>query len=284
MKRCSKCGIEKELSEFYKNIKSADGYLQQCKCCRKNYSEENKEKIKISRQLYHLRNKDILSERRKRWGEENKDYPKEYYKKNKTNILKKQKEYYKDNIETIRPKEKAYRDKTKEKMRAYSKDYLARNSDRKKEYLKKYVKENRKKINEYYRDKTVNDIKHKTKKNINSSFRRVFKKYSINSKSKKFFEYSGVSLELYFLYFSSRYSQELELYLNKGEYHIDHIIPCALYDFSDEEEIKKCWQPENLRIIPAEENLSKSGKLDMDLVIEHNIQHLLPKKIQRRSA
>ena len=60
--------------------------------------------------------------------------------------------------------------------------------------------------------------------------------------------------------------------------HIDHIIPSSLFDHTDEEKIKKCWNWRNLRYLPAKENLSKSDKLDMGLVKSYGIEDLLPRK------
>lgn len=64
MKRCTKCKVEKNFSDFHKNNKAKDGFLTQCKECRnahhRVYSKtpENKEKA---------------LERQKRWYEKNKD-------------------------------------------------------------------------------------------------------------------------------------------------------------------------------------------------------------------
>jgi hypothetical protein len=67
---------------------------------------------------------------------------------------------------------------------------------------------------------------------------------------------------------------------NKNEIiHIDHIIPVKLYDFENIEEIKKCWNPKNLRLIPGIENIKKSDNLDFVLIKKYNIEHLLPKGI-----
>ena len=60
--------------------------------------------------------------------------------------------------------------------------------------------------------------------------------------------------------------------------HIDHIIPSSLFDHTNEEEIKKCWNWRNLRYIPAEENISKGDTLDMGLVKSYGIEDLLPQK------
>ncbi len=111
--------------------------------------------------------------------------------------------------------------------------------------------------------------------------------------SKKTIELIGYSID------------ELVIHLNNGEYtlddymdkmddngrkefHIDHIIPCAYYQpylvlevlgdtFTPKglEIFRKCWNPRNLRIWPASDNISKNDKLDMDLVREYGIKDLL---------
>jgi hypothetical protein len=238
MKRCSNCGIEKELSEFYKcNQKyNKDKLSYSCKECNrimhKKHREQNKEKVNNRQREWREKNKEKLSATNKKKG-------KIYYEKNRDAQLEKRKINYKKN--------------------------------RKKEILYNC---------EYIKNKRNTDASFKLMCNI----RNLFTNYLKRGKTKSFFKYTQLNYSYYTKYLKENYNKEFDLYLESGQYHIDHIIPCCLYDFEDEEEIKKCWQPENLRIIPAEENLSKSGKLDMDLVIEHNIQHLLPKKIQRRSA
>ena len=57
--------------------------------------------------------------------------------------------------------------------------------------------------------------------------------------------------------------------------HKDHIIPQSLFDHTNEEEVKKCWNWRNLRYLPAEENMSKGDTLDMDLVKSYGIEDLL---------
>ncbi len=48
-----------------------------------------------------------------------------------------------------------------------------------------------------------------------------------------------------------------------GKLHIDHIIPISAFNFDKPEHIdfRKCWNLNNLRLLPAKDNLSKNDKL-----------------------
>lgn len=46
MKKCIKCGDDKELSEFYKHPQMADGYLSKCKSCSKKSVNERIDTLK----------------------------------------------------------------------------------------------------------------------------------------------------------------------------------------------------------------------------------------------
>jgi hypothetical protein len=48
---------------------------------------------------------------------------------------------------------------------------------------------------------------------------------------------------------------------NYGKWHIDHIVPCASFDLSKEEEQRKCFHFNNLQPLWAQENLKKSNKV-----------------------
>ena len=104
LKKCSICGELKPFSEFSKNKRSKDGLQSQCKICRKEYYENNKEKILEYQKEYRENNKEQL-----------KEYHKKYYKNNKDRIKK----YREDNKEKI----KKYRENNKDRIKEYHKEY-----------------------------------------------------------------------------------------------------------------------------------------------------------------
>lgn len=89
MKTCSKCKVEKELSEFNKSKTREDGLRWSCRSCDKNYSLVNKEYYKQYRKQYYL---------------DNKEKAKQYHLDNKDKIAKINKQWYLDNREKVNEK------------------------------------------------------------------------------------------------------------------------------------------------------------------------------------
>jgi hypothetical protein len=48
---------------------------------------------------------------------------------------------------------------------------------------------------------------------------------------------------------------------NHGEWHIDHIKPCASFDLTDAEQQLECFNYTNLQPLWASDNLSKGAKV-----------------------
>jgi len=47
MKICTKCNVEKDISEYFKGDRYADGYQNWCKTCYRNYSNERSKDPKV---------------------------------------------------------------------------------------------------------------------------------------------------------------------------------------------------------------------------------------------
>lgn len=125
-KICTKCGIEKELSEF-SNRKGVKCVKKQshCKKCyseyKKLYSVKNKEKINLYNTEYNNSHKKEISDYHKKYGEKNKEKlrikAKNYYIKNKENLKEKNRRTY-----------LLMSEETKEKRRIYSLKFIGERS------------------------------------------------------------------------------------------------------------------------------------------------------------
>lgn len=70
-KKCSRCGVEKCVSEFNKNRSTKDGYQRQCNSCRRAGYEANKEAKLAYQNKYYQDNRDeCLARVRKRYWED----------------------------------------------------------------------------------------------------------------------------------------------------------------------------------------------------------------------
>ena len=108
-KKCTKCDIEKDISEFCKHKGRKDGINNWCKECEKirvaKWKEINPEKKKQSDKNYYWKN------RNKKLKEH-----KEYYQENKEYIRNRVKNYYQNNQEKIIRNVKKYRQTPKGKI------------------------------------------------------------------------------------------------------------------------------------------------------------------------
>lgn len=97
MKKCVKCGNEKQQNEFSKNGANKDKLQSYCKECQKEHrrawKKNNQDKVKEYVNKWKINNQDYfknyLQDYLPKWREENKEYWKDYYKIN----CEKQKEY-----------------------------------------------------------------------------------------------------------------------------------------------------------------------------------------------
>ena len=235
-KVCNTCQISKSLEEYTNNKRNKDGKDNRCKLCE---SERRKQNIEKQR------------ESQRKWREKNPDYMKEYAKK--PELIAYQKEYYKENKD-------AYLKNTQQWRKENSEKYM--------ETRKKYMEENRDKMNKYHREwkqeKRETDMKYKLKENTSRRIRYELKTLLKGKKAKRTTEYIGCSIEELKTHIEKQFDEMMN-WENYGSYwHIDHIIPCAAWDLSIEEDNKYCWNFINLQPLESSKNQSKRDKYELN--------------------
>ena len=219
-KICVTCNQEKPIEYFYKRKDSKDGYRNQCKDCKDLIDKNNKNK---NRQYYL-------------------DLKKKYYLKNKENLSKKKREYYFKNIEYIKEKNKEYRENNKETLAEKNRQWQRNH----KEYRC-----------EKYHEKMQNEL-YRIKVNLRSSINNYLNNRGI-CKTKKTQEILGCTYEEFKNYIEQQFQEGMN-WNNRGEWHLDHIIPMASAK-NAEEAIKLCHYT-NFRPLWAIDNLKKGAKIE----------------------
>lgn len=107
---------------------------------------------------------------------------------------------------------------------------------------------------------------------IRSRVQSALKNYT-EKKKKHTIEYLGCSIETLREHLEKQFVTGME-WNSLGEWHIDHIRPCASFDLEDEEEKHKCFHYTNLQPMWATENISKGASYDeatfpMKWVVDH---------------
>lgn len=100
-KTCTKCGVEKPLTEYHASKKSPDGLRWRCKGCVKEYQQANRDRI--------------LEQRR------------EYYKTNHDHILERDRSYYEANRDKVVQRKRAYNQAKKDMILEWKRFYEAHN-------------------------------------------------------------------------------------------------------------------------------------------------------------
>ncbi len=128
--------------------------------------------------------------------------------------------------------------------------------------LKKYRKDNREKIQKhntkYERDRKKIDPAFKLVKTLRSRLGTALKNQKA-IKSDKTMELVGCTIPFLRGYLEAKFKVGMS-WDNHGEWHIDHIKPCASFNLLNEEEQKKCFHYKNLQPLWADDNLSKGAK------------------------
>lgn len=250
-KPCTQCGENKHLDEFYRMKSATDGRKSECKACSnaraKRYRDENPGKAKTKPEYsraYYLANADRI-----------KAYQKQYAAENGDKISARRVAYRTANADQIKAREKAYRESNREKLRQAYYDNHESNLAK----AKRYREKNPEKVRQSYAKWLAKNSTQKVRKRIAAGLR----------KSLAFSKPTGVFSLLPYSY------DELVEHLGRtmpdgytwddiGDLHIDHIRPVSSFNFCsiDDPQFQECWSLDNLQLLPAEENISKSDSME----------------------
>lgn len=290
LKICSHCRRELPISEFSKDKSKSDGLNSRCKECEADYrkSESGKSVAKKARKKYYQTEKGKACEKRQiikrskddEWKEIARLRSKEYYKEHKQppkriskNIIindKGEQSLICSKCKRELPIENFYKDKFQicgydqwckdcrreyRKIRCQTEEY--RKYNRIKQAEIRQSKDYRKKVNEYVNNRFKIDINFKFSHHIRSRIRRVLKG---EIKSGHSLELLGCSIDELKVHLEQQFEPGMT-WNNYGEWQIDHIIPCAKFDFSNPIHQRICFNYRNLQPLWAEENNKKKDNL-----------------------
>ncbi len=239
--KCNKCKVDKHDSLFLSKAKK----LKTCNSCREScqkWRKNNRERVKLYNVTY-LTSKDwhnvkikngLVTELQQSQphkfvdGTEGKDCT-------KCKSWKPLAEYRKRKLKThpaCKDCDRVYRDQNKDNIRSTKRSYEQK--------MMKY------------------DAVYKLRKSLRSRIWIALKRRML-SKSTRTFELTGCSIPELKQHLESKF-QDGMTWENHGEWHIDHIRPCASFNLADEAEQRACFHFSNLQPLWARDNLSKGAK------------------------
>jgi len=148
------------------------------------------------------------------------------------------------------------KEKNKEKRKQYKQKYILKNIDKIKIYQKDYMRQYNK---HYHKNRKKIDISYRIMANLRTRLHHFL--HGI-AKSKHTKELIGCSPEFLKSYLESKFKPGMN-WNNYGYngWHIDHIIPCAMFDPLNLEDQKKCFNFTNFQPLWKDENFKKGDKI-----------------------
>jgi hypothetical protein len=207
--------------------------LKYCNVCDTTKNINDFHKCKSNKYGLNYACKDCINKINTKWRRKNKDSNRNYQKRNREQIKERKKIYRKKNRKKLGEQFRIWKSKNIEKVRKYD--------------------------NEYRKNRRKNDIHFRILTNFRSRIRIAL---ICKDKCYKTMELIGLSLDKFKKYIESKFKNDME-WNNYGSngWHIDHILPCELFDIRDERQQRICFNYKNLQPIWKEENHKKNDKL-----------------------
>jgi hypothetical protein len=128
---------------------------------------------------------------------------------------------------------------------------------------KKYCEKNKEKLQEKWRKRQEN-VQHRIKQRLCARIKSALKEVSLR-KTNKTYEYVGCSYDFLKQWIEFQFQGEMT-WDTVGQWHIDHVIPCASFDLTNPNDSSECFSWKNLRPCWAEENMMKGSKIISEVI------------------
>jgi hypothetical protein len=246
VKKCTSCQEEKPKSEFNKAKGGLGGLTSWCKACYRRWVEENKGTLFYKWKEYREKNKDIIQERKRAYHqtEKSKQQRKDYILRNPEVKKRISNKYARNNRQKVMETSRGSILKNPEKYRKYSREYMRS----KKETNPGFAMECR------LRSRIIHALRGKGTR-----------------KAAKTMELVGCSIEAFKDYVQRRFKPGMS-WENRGEWHLDHIVPCASFDLTDPEQQKVCFHYTNLQPLWGKDNIRKKDRIEVPIQMSLPLQ------------
>lgn len=240
LKLCTKCGEEKQISQFNADKRLKSGVRSSCRDCdkahQKSFRENNKELIRARNAAWYAENTEYAKRKQKEYRDANPEWWAERNKK-----------WASENPEKKSNSDRAWREANVERCRENARAWIERNYD---QWLKIIRKANDKRLST-------------PKGRIESNTRRAVSRSIGNLKSSRTFDILGYTVDELMAHLEHQFQPGMT-WENYGEWHIDHIIPLSAHNYEtpDDIDFKRAWALSNLQPLWAEDNIKKGPRFD----------------------
>lgn len=124
---------------------------------------------------------------------------------------------------------------------------------------KKYRQDNRERFNKAARERKQNYPEIRIKANLRKRLSTLVR-LRLGRKTTQTMKALGCDFDFFLKHLENRFTTGMT-FENYGLWHVDHIIPCDVFDLTIKEEIEKCFHYTNLQPLWAKDNREKSNKI-----------------------
>lgn len=246
LKTCSICRQELPLTSFGKDKHKKDGLNYRCIPCNRDYEAERRKS-----------NPEASRAKVKKWAAANQEKISEY------------RESYRDRRRELNV---VWQAQNKDKVREKSRRWRARNSEKVSAYNAKYRKERAEFVAALKKDWNLRNphavAAHGAKRRECPKYRleatiraRIHATLASGKKSGKKFSALGYSSDELAVHLERQFAKGMS-WANYGEWHVDHIVPLASFNYEtpEDEDFRRAWALPNLRPLWANNNMMKGAK------------------------